>query len=200
MRVLGDDRSGKGARQAPADATITDAPKSVTFGVPPPIPPRRPLLPNLVCRSRSPSKSLSTSTTRTASLPPGLRSGDAIPGEGVRPEQTESNVANPLKDAIFKAIETRGHQVENERGSIYMVWLRIRGERIDFSFREKLRQRREPLSAEELKIPGMSHQPTLQAGPRADRKTSLHREMPRRMGWGADVVGSRRPTARGGIG
>jgi hypothetical protein len=147
------------AGKAPAKLRLTppsqDAPKSVSFGAPAQVAPAR----------EQPAPKSRPPKPFTVKVPARLNNPHRIiaawleerrrdPWRTSPPAQTEIERRQlRLKDAIFKAVESRGHQVENERGSIHLVWLRVRGERIDFSFREKLRQHREPLSAEELKDP-----------------------------------------------
>lgn len=54
-----------------------------------------------------------------------------------------------IKSALFKALEKRGHKVERERGRFHQRSFVIAGERIDFTLTEKVRHRKERLTAEE---------------------------------------------------
>lgn len=56
-------------------------------------------------------------------------------------------------DRLFKAAEKRGHTVAHEARYLRPAWLLIAKERIDIDVREKISQRRIPLTAAELKDP-----------------------------------------------
>lgn len=58
-----------------------------------------------------------------------------------------------IEDALFKALEKRGHKVETERGSVQLVHFVVSGEKLSYALRERIRQRKEPLSPAEAKDP-----------------------------------------------
>jgi hypothetical protein len=88
-----------------------------------------------------------------------------------------------LQDAIFKAIEKRGHSVQREHGMLMPVWLVINGERIDLSFRERIRQRREPLTPRGAEGPEqLRDEPSLPDRSRGDRQARAQRQESHSMG------------------
>ena len=58
-----------------------------------------------------------------------------------------------VESELFKALETAGHRVETERGSLHQVRLMIKGQTITHAIRERYTQKRRPLTAEELRDP-----------------------------------------------
>ncbi|MEP4163220.1 hypothetical protein [Maricaulis sp.] len=54
-----------------------------------------------------------------------------------------------IKSALFKVLEKRGHEIEHERGRPRVLWFVIDSERINFSLYERVRHRKERLTAEE---------------------------------------------------
>lgn len=58
-----------------------------------------------------------------------------------------------ITDALYKALEKRGHVVGRGPAPVHQPFIKIAGEQITFALRERIRQRKEQLTPAELKDP-----------------------------------------------